>query len=189
MALNMTKAQLMKTAKSLKIRGRSKMNMAQLERAIIKAQEQRMTRRDPDEAMDRRQIQKSGTNIDRDRMRRAKPPGRRVSKSGRVYYERRANRSDVNKRRMMGGRPINRMTMAQNDKTYNGWTNFETWWINLHFFDGMTADDLGIMDWQGVKDYVEEYIYGQGAGDILESMAWHFASDCDWQSIYEHLTE
>jgi hypothetical protein len=187
MAKKITKAQLMKTAKSFKIRGRSQMNMAQLERAIIKAQEQRMMRRDPDEATDRRQIQKSETNTDRDRLRKAKPPGRRVSKSGRVYYERRANRSDVNSRRMMGGRPINRRSMA--DKTYNGWKNFETWWINLHFFDGVTADDLGIMDWEGVHDYVEEFVYGQGAPEIIESMAWHFAQECDWQEIYEAISE
>jgi len=30
----------------------------------------------------------------RDKMRKAKPPGRRKSKSGRVYTERRKNRSD-----------------------------------------------------------------------------------------------
>jgi len=34
-----------------------------------------------------------------DRMRKAKPPGKRVSKRGKVYYETRRNRSDVKGKR------------------------------------------------------------------------------------------
>ena len=38
--------------------------------------------------------QTGGSNTKRDKQRRAKPPGKRVSQTGNVYYERRKNRSD-----------------------------------------------------------------------------------------------
>lgn len=38
--------------------------------------------------------QTGGSNLKRDKQRRAKPPGKRVSQTGSVYYERRKNRSD-----------------------------------------------------------------------------------------------
>lgn len=38
--------------------------------------------------------QTGGSNTKRDKQRRAKPPGKRISESGNVYYERRKNRSD-----------------------------------------------------------------------------------------------
>lgn len=28
--------------------------------------------------------------------------------------------------------------------TYNGWTNYETWRVNLEMLDGMTVEDFGI---------------------------------------------
>ena len=33
------------------------------------------------------------------------------------------------------------------DNTYNGWTNYATWRVNLEIFDGMSADDMG---WRGM---------------------------------------
>jgi len=46
---------------------------------------------------------KSNTVLDSKRP--AKPPGKRVSASGRVYSENRANRADVSKRLMLGAKP------------------------------------------------------------------------------------
>jgi hypothetical protein len=55
----------------------------------------------------------------------ALPPGKRVSKTGKTYFEYRRNRADIKqgaKRGQMLG------------ESYNGWTNYETWlaalWIN-----------------------------------------------------------
>jgi hypothetical protein len=50
----------------------------------------------------------------------AKKPGKRISKTGRVYYERRANRSDAYS--MLG-------------EKYNGWTNYWTWKYNLEILN------------------------------------------------------
>jgi len=57
----------------------------------------------------------------RDRSKRALPPGRRVSKTGRVYYERRRDRSDVPGQ--LAG------------EKYQGWTNYWTWKYNLELLN------------------------------------------------------
>ena len=49
------------------------------------------------------------------------------------------------------------------EKTYNGWTNYATWRVNLEIFDGIEPRD---MDWHGMqlsglanalKDYVDDF--------------------------------
>jgi hypothetical protein len=37
-----------------------------------------------------------------------------------------------------------------NDKTYNGWTNYATWRINLEMFDGCNLTDDG---WQKLDKF------------------------------------
>jgi len=66
---------------------------AQLINAIVKAEEKKP-------AAKRRAVKKTLTKVGkasvrRDRERQALPPGRRVSKGGKVYNERRANRADI----------------------------------------------------------------------------------------------
>lgn len=70
----------------------------------------------------RQSARQTGTSkTARDLKRRALPPGRRVSASGRVYYERRANRSD--KPGQLAG------------EKYQGWTNYWTWKYNLEILN------------------------------------------------------
>jgi len=78
---------------------------AQLINAIVKAEEKKP-------AAKRRAVKKTLTKVGkasvrRDRERQALPPGRRVSKGGKVYNERRANRADIKqgaaKGQMLGG--------------------------------------------------------------------------------------
>jgi len=61
------------------------------------------------------------SNLVRDRMKEALPPGRRVSAAGRTYTERRKNRSDMPGQ--LAGRSLG--------EKYNGWTNYWTWKYNL----------------------------------------------------------
>jgi len=68
--------------------------------------------------------QTGSSSTARDRARKALAPGRRVSRTGRVYYERRKNRSD--KPGMLAG--------------YNGWANYETW--NANLWDGEAFYDM-----------------------------------------------
>lgn len=78
---------------------------AQLINAIVKAEEKKP-------AAKRRAVKKTLApvvkgSVRRDRERQALPPGRRVSKGGKVYNERRANRADIKqgaaKGQMLGG--------------------------------------------------------------------------------------
>jgi hypothetical protein len=84
------------------------------------------------------------------------------------------------------------------DKTYNGWTNYATWRVNLEVFDGMDFRDvLGNNEegaWavgQACKEYVENLIYesGGGNGNIAVDYALAFLSDVNWYEIAEHLLE
>jgi len=51
---------------------------------------------------------------------------------------------------------------AKSDNSYNGWTNRETWLVNIWFMDQLEAE-LKDIDSQGdraryIKDYIEDYI-------------------------------
>jgi hypothetical protein len=89
------------------------------------------------------------------------------------------------------------------DKTYNGWTNYETWRVNLEIFDGMQLQDLwGFEDAAPeeinehdlsmvLKDYVEELIYQSGGrnGNLAVDYALAFLSEVDWYSIAKHMID
>jgi len=84
-----------------------------------------------------------------------------------------------------------------NDKTYNGWTNYATWRVNLEIFDGadkaelfdltLNAWDLGHV----LQDYVEGHIYeaGGGEGNIAVDYALAFLSDVNWYEIAQHMID
>jgi hypothetical protein len=82
---------------------------AQLITAIIKAEDKKPTAKKPaakKPAAKRRAVKKGlapvvGASKRRDAKRQALPPGRRVSKGGKVYYERRSNRADAGQ--LLGG--------------------------------------------------------------------------------------
>ena len=85
------------------------------------------------------------------------------------------------------------------ENTYNGWTNYATWRINLEIFDGMDCSDIPMLsrysepDTYEVGEYLKEY-----AQELLEidcdplslanSYANAFISDVNWYEIAEHFT-
>jgi hypothetical protein len=80
------------------------------------------------------------------------------------------------------------------DKTYNGWTNYSTWRINLEMLDGMnpyyeygvdrdaSASEIA----EFLKDYVESRISEEGSGITL-GYALAFISYVNWHEIAEHM--
>lgn len=81
------------------------------------------------------------------------------------------------------------------ETTYNGWTNYATWRINLEMIDGCDVDqfvtgrddeahDVG----ETVKDWCEE-IVTEGVTGLAADYALTFMSDVNWQEIAEHLIE
>jgi len=83
------------------------------------------------------------------------------------------------------------------DKTYNGWTNYATWRVNLEIFDGPDMDvlfDLTLPVEQlrhVLQDYVEGHIHesGGGNGNLAVDYALAFISDVNWYEIAEHMIE
>jgi hypothetical protein len=66
--------------------------------------------------------------------------------------------------------------------TYNGWTNYATWRVNLEIFEGGDWQD---MDAQAFEDLAEEHIISQSEG-IAQAYALAFLSDVNWYEISKH---
>jgi hypothetical protein len=87
------------------------------------------------------------------------------------------------------------------NEKYNGWTNYETWRVNLEMLDGMTPEDFGFQlyntDPDSIADMVnalkmnlEEYVWdiiGQDAKGFALDLAESFLSKVDWEEIAEHM--
>lgn len=89
-----------------------------------------------------------------------------------------------------------------NDKTYNGWTNYETWRVNLEIFDGFDPSDyysafnpsdayeLG----QSLQQYAEEVIFECGYDErkpqsLMEDYARAFLQEVNWKEIASHMIQ
>ena len=84
---------------------------------------------------------------------------------------------------------------------YNGWTNYETWRIQLEVIDGMTLEDFGFdlheVDTDETADveslvesvelYVDEIILGTVPNGMARDLAESFLGRVDWFEIAEHL--
>ena len=79
--------------------------------------------------------------------------------------------------------------------TYNGWTNYATWRVNLEIFDCMEPRDIGGkgMDKFDLADCLKEY-----ANEAIETgcdnglaldYARAFLSDVNWQEIAQSMIE
>lgn len=78
--------------------------------------------------------------------------------------------------------------------TYNGWTNYATWRVNLEIFDGFNPSDNGYDTKdtyqlsEQLKDYVISVIDETSLDDnIAKDYALAFISDVNWYEIAEHL--
>lgn len=78
------------------------------------------------------------------------------------------------------------------DKTYNGWTNYETWRVNLEIFDSLDPRDL-MVDLkdpydlgQYFKEYVEDMYFADAPSGRVTDWASAFVSHVDWYAIARH---
>lgn len=70
------------------------------------------------------------------------------------------------------------------NQTYNGWTNYATWRVNLEFFDGVDE----ALDADDCRELVEQYIEDSAEG-LAKDWALAFVIDVNWQEIAGHLKE
>ena len=78
--------------------------------------------------------------------------------------------------------------------TYNGWTNYATWRVNLEIFDGMRARDVTgrslsttteLRD--ALREYAEEAIESTSSEGLARDYALAFLSDVDWWEIANNM--
>ena len=81
------------------------------------------------------------------------------------------------------------------DKTYNGWTNYATWRVNLEMFDGMSPRDF-VPECQGdlscydmgaiLKDWALDMIEQSAPEGLARDYAFAFLDDVNWHEIARH---
>ena len=81
--------------------------------------------------------------------------------------------------------------------SYNGWTNYSTWRVNLEIFDAL-GNDLKYMDWhkldkydlsQAIKEYANELIEQDAKEGLALDYARAFLSDVNWWEIAKSMLE
>jgi len=81
------------------------------------------------------------------------------------------------------------------EKTYNGWTNYATWRVNLEIFDGLDPRE---MDWHKMDDYDLGQVLADYAEELIEIDVKHglaldyaraFLQDVNWREIAKHMIE
>lgn len=83
------------------------------------------------------------------------------------------------------------------DKTYNGWTNYETWRIALEWFDNndddtikhlvKTSKDTYELS-RAFKDYVHDLFDEHSGDNPFMTYALAFLEEVNWYEIAEHFT-
>jgi hypothetical protein len=73
----------------------------------------------------------------------------------------------------------------KNEK-YNGWSNYETWRVNLEVFDGV--EDFNMAEFE-MREFVEELIENDTKEGLARDYAMAFISNVDWQEIAESKQE
>lgn len=130
----------------------------------------------------RQSTRQTGTSkLSRDLKKQALPPGRRVSKAGNVYYERRANRSDKG-------------LLAEK---YNGWTNYWTWKWALEMVDDNFIREMieegnyySIYDLsQYLKEEANELLDSESPASWIDSFISAVLTEINWNEIAENVAE
>ena len=81
------------------------------------------------------------------------------------------------------------------DTTYNGWTNYATWRVNLEYFDGIGIDPNG-MELHDIasdlKEQLEAHLAEEVNGNVQSlafSYAMAFVAEVNFYEIAERLIE
>jgi hypothetical protein len=86
----------------------------------------------------------------------------------------------------------------KNDTTYNGWTNYATWRINLEVFDcdeflqDLSKDCKTVAEFaDALKQYVQDFLWENSnvPNSIILGWADGFVSQCNFYEIAQHYTE
>jgi hypothetical protein len=79
--------------------------------------------------------------------------------------------------------------------SYNGWTNYATWRVNLELIDGIDPRDMGWdrIDVYDLVDFLKDFVDDTLAADCKQGVALDYArafvSDVNWREIAKHMME
>lgn len=79
--------------------------------------------------------------------------------------------------------------------SYNGWTNYATWRVNLEIFDGLEPREMGWgrLDKYDLADALKDYCHEILECDAKEGLAMDYArafiSDVNWHEISKNMIE
>lgn len=77
--------------------------------------------------------------------------------------------------------------MTHNSETYNGWTNYETWRVNLEMFDGYETDYPVTAN--SCEEMAQDLICDSTQNGFVRGLALAFLADVDWDSIADHIND
>ena len=83
------------------------------------------------------------------------------------------------------------------DETYNGWTNYATWRVNLEMFDGVDPRDISTRFHpdeaynlgHDLKEWAEQLLSDTSPQGLALDYALAFLGEVNWHEIAEHLIE
>ena len=76
---------------------------------------------------------------------------------------------------------------------YNGWSNYETWRVNLEIFDGIAwldqfDDRIEIHEAADIlKNYATEILESEGTGGLTFDYAMAFLDNVNWREIAQSM--
>ena len=79
------------------------------------------------------------------------------------------------------------------DTTYNGWTNYATWRVNLEIFDGIEwleqfDDGMGVYEAaDALKQYATEILEMEGTKGLTLGYAMAFLDAVNWREIAQSM--
>lgn len=86
------------------------------------------------------------------------------------------------------------------DTTYNGWSNYATWRVQLEIFDNIPIDDFAgferLNEWRepdphalaaAMKERAEYYIECSSEAGLARDYAMAFLSDVNWYELAKHM--
>jgi len=74
------------------------------------------------------------------------------------------------------------------EQTYNGWTNYATWRVNLEIFDGYDSDGVSESP-ESLEQYADDIVIGGLREGLATDYARAFLNDVNWQEIADHINE
>lgn len=81
---------------------------------------------------------------------------------------------------------ITQQKLIMKNEKYNGWSNYETWRVNLEVFDG--SEDFNMAEFE-MREFVEELIENDTKEGLARDYAMAFISNVDWREIAESKQE